>query len=56
MDRLETETIGAKTPVKIAFTFQYGQIRNLGTVDKMNNNIVIYIPVWIDQKLLLKRT
>ena len=34
-----------------AFTFQYGQIRNEYLLKIIFNLWIIYIPVWLDQKL-----
>ena len=51
MDRLETTVALGSTDVTIIFTFQYGQIRNDDIVSNCSDVTVIYIPVWIDQKL-----
>ena len=52
MDRLETFFIDFPLLNVVPFIFQYGQIRNLiDDVDNENYDY-IYIPVWIDQKLI----
>ena len=52
MDRLETFTYTNEHVPLVKFIFQYGQIRNdLHTIFQ-NYNYYIYIPVWIDQKLV----
>ena len=52
MDRLETKKIDDKLYFTLKFTFQYGQIRNYLFTCKNDNVAKIYIPVWIDQKLI----
>ena len=52
MDRLETNKREQKELEKAKFTFQYGQIRNKNTKLTVSLNVIIYIPVWIDQKLI----
>ena len=52
MDRLETLLkVEILTRTEI-FIFQYGQIRNAGRTFVKDSNGNIYIPVWIDQKLI----
>ena len=53
MDRLETLIFNIAYSKTYRFTFQYGQIRNFSC--KKNKNCIksIYIPVWIDQKLVV---
>ena len=51
MDRLETLPALSSQSIYILFTFQYGQIRNCFFYCQQYHMIVIYIPVWIDQKL-----
>ena len=51
MDRLETENIFTCFTLENAFTFQYGQIRNGTFGNQVIDVCLIYIPVWIDQKL-----
>ena len=54
MDRLETLlTISSCLHFNV-FTFQYGQIRNVTLLFFIQIPAFIYIPVWIDQKLLLQ--
>ena len=54
MDRLETNISSLKTLPIPAFTFQYGQIRNLILLNLYWGAVLIYIPVWIDQKLYIQ--
>ena len=54
MVRLETSFVNQVANTAKKFTFQYGQIRNkiiYCIISKIKN---IYIPVWLDQKRLLK--
>ena len=52
MDRLETYSRLYRRSLKKLFTFQYGQIRNYTILKIKNRRRKIYIPVWIDQKLV----
>ena len=56
MDRLETGTFAEQYPDLRTFTFQYGQIRNKFPGPAQNLLGIIYIPVWIDQKLLFDKS
>ena len=55
MDRLETGNSTSIVCNSSAFTFQYGQIRNLLAIPELMLPGEIYIPVWIDQKLNLQQ-
>ena len=50
MDRLETLLCNSISGFFSLFIFQYGQIRNDKYIDLSNKQVIIYIPVWIDQK------
>ena len=50
MVRLETYEESFYIKLRITFTFQYGQIRNATVPLLFANALVIYIPVWLDQK------
>ena len=50
MDRLETKMEYNKPRQNKRFIFQYGQIRNEEDMFRNNEEVPIYIPVWIDQK------
>ena len=52
MDRLETGDLYNLLITTSLFTFQYGQIRNKYYHYNIDKDLLIYIPVWIDQKLL----
>ena len=54
MDRLETIRHYSFQTIYLKFTFQYGQIRNQAVNLFAAYIQRIYIPVWIDQKQLLK--
>ena len=51
MDRLETGVNNYVVAINKEFTFQYGQIRNVQCRQEYKAYFIIYIPVWIDQKL-----
>ena len=53
MVRLETSRVMQTMTDRNRFTFQYGQIRNETTLKKILTGKMIYIPVWLDQKLLI---
>ena len=55
MDRLETLFIFAVLAEIFEFIFQYGQIRNSYVYWISQCFITIYIPVWIDQKPVMKK-
>ena len=50
MVRLETPTDARLQIPERMFTFQYGQIRNLNQKNILIINLIVYIPVWLDQK------
>ena len=54
---LDQKRINAKALLNdyLAFTFQYGQIRNEDVSEDLSNIKKIYIPVWLDQKPVLGR-
>ena len=52
MVRLETVTTLMIETLIVAFTFQYGQIRNNSCSMECYKLFKIYIPVWLDQKLM----
>ena len=52
MVRLETKYFAVGEYGTQRFTFQYGQIRNRFRNFLFNEYAVIYIPVWLDQKLV----
>ena len=52
MDRLETFLGTLNLLTYLSFTFQYGQIRNQKYNEDPERLDNIYIPVWIDQKLI----
>ena len=56
MDRLETEKKASNYIFNVTFIFQYGQIRNSRRKYKKYTIMYIYIPVWIDQKLIFKNS
>ena len=53
MDRLETNVCFVYKKKSMKFTFQYGQIRNYKQRFYTRADTKIYIPVWIDQKLVM---
>ena len=52
MVRLETYGDRPSLSPKLKFTFQYGQIRNSSSFLTDTGFVDIYIPVWLDQKLV----
>ena len=52
MVRLETNILKIHIWRFFKFTFQYGQIRNIKSNLLLKQIIIIYIPVWLDQKLV----
>ena len=55
MDRLETKPSNALSNFLKVFTFQYGQIRNKAIKIPKSPCLIIYIPVWIDQKRISRK-
>ena len=52
MVRLEIQSSDVSAQGNLAFTFQYGQIRNDDKKVDIDDPNHIYIPVWLDQKFL----